>query len=87
MPLSADPLHASSLADVALVLGALGVVYYAARWVLTAKDRAHLPPGPKPLPFLGNALQMPTSGQVEAFRAMSRMYGACLLLEFVDDSR
>lgn len=79
MSFTADPLQSSSLSDVALVVGALGAAYYAARWVFGAKAETHLPPGPKPLPFVGNALQMPTSGQVEAFRAMSKTYGKCFL--------
>ncbi|EAU87749.2 cytochrome P450 [Coprinopsis cinerea okayama7 len=37
--------------------------------------RHHLPPGPKGLPFIGNVLQMPSSNQVEAFKAWANEYG------------
>ncbi|KAJ2934553.1 hypothetical protein H1R20_g2525, partial [Candolleomyces eurysporus] len=73
MPLSVDP-HLLSFSNVAVVSTVLGAAYYAYR-VLNAGPTVHRPPGPKPLPFIGNVLQMPTSNQPEVFRSWASNYG------------
>ncbi|NP_001268260.1 cytochrome P450 2B1-like precursor [Mesocricetus auratus] len=39
------------------------------------KTRGHLPPGPRPLPFLGNLLQIDRGGLLNSFRRFQEKYG------------
>ncbi|KAI4558530.1 hypothetical protein MJT46_013172 [Ovis ammon polii x Ovis aries] len=39
------------------------------------KARGHLPPGPRPLPFLGNLLQMDRKGLLKSFLRFQQKYG------------
>lgn len=41
----------------------------------TKRSRYPLPPGPQGLPFLGNALQMPTSHEWLTFAAWGKAFG------------
>lgn len=56
------------------ILVFLFTVFYAIR-VLT-RARPHLPPGPKPLPFIGNVLQLPTEHIEDVFTEWANKYGA-----------
>ncbi|KAI0647812.1 CyP450 monooxygenase [Trametes meyenii] len=62
-------------------LFALGLVYVLARHIRTvlswkARSRGRpLPPGPKPLPIVGNAFSMPKTAPWAAYRDMSTHYG------------
>ena len=44
--------------------------------VQTRRKRAHNPPGPPPLPFIGNALDVPAGHPGRAYHEMSKKYGA-----------
>ena len=48
---------------------------------LTRKS-LHLPPGPRPLPIIGNLLDMPSGASWTAFSSMSKLYGKSWLLVF-----
>ncbi|XP_020010699.1 cytochrome P450 2B4-like [Castor canadensis] len=39
------------------------------------KDHGHLPPGPRPLPFVGNILQMDRKGLLKSFLQLREKYG------------
>ena len=54
----------------------VGGAYFAYRALTSKHVPSHLPPGPPPLPFVGNLHQMPTSNQIEGFREMAKTYGA-----------
>jgi len=54
-----------------LVLG-LFVTYFLSRYLLSSKD---LPPGPTPIPFFGNAFQVPTEKSWLYFNALCKKYG------------
>ncbi|TEB33718.1 cytochrome P450 [Coprinellus micaceus] len=53
----------------------VGGAYFVYRALTRKHVPSHLPPGPPPLPFVGNLHQMPTSNQIEGFRDMAKIYG------------
>lgn len=65
---------ASSELAVILTLLAFGLVLYT---VFTKNNStpAHLPPGPKGLPLLGNVHQLPVAYQEKAFAEWGKKYG------------
>lgn len=51
------------------------VIVVALREARTRRKRLHLPPGPPPLPLLGNALDMPSERLGHNYLEMSQKYG------------
>ena len=52
----------------------------AARWLRKPSLSKHLPPGPKPLPVIGNILDVPKSFPWLGFHDMCKQYGEYLTL-------
>ncbi|XP_058468530.1 cytochrome P450 2K4-like [Solea solea] len=67
----------SSLSSVSL-LGALLVlllVYFISTWSFSSEGKGNVPPGPKPLPLLGNLLQLDRNRPFNTFLELSKKYG------------
>ena len=65
-----------TLSQLALVLGTLTVFVV---WMTRQRPGAHLPPGPKKLPFIGNILSMPSTLEWETFVKWGQEHSARLI--------
>ena len=65
-----------SLAQLALILGTLGV--FVGYWS-GQRQRRHLPPGPKKLPLIGNLLSMPSRVEWETYAKWGKECSWCLI--------
>jgi hypothetical protein len=65
------------LPQLAFILGTLAV--FVVYWRSDQRQRRHLPPGPKKLPFIGNLLSMPSSAEWETFTKWGKQYSLCLI--------
>ena len=72
--LFSDPLHAAALVITAAIFVGLGIQYFTRDPNYNPKNLP-LPPGPKPLPFIGNVLDMPQDKPWLKFKEMSQKYG------------
>ena len=69
-----------SLVLIDVLFGLIGV-FLIKRFVSSTKSAAHVfPPGPKPLPYIGNLLDMPNSHPWRTYKEYSRRYGDHLSL-------
>ena len=66
-----------TLLQLAFIFGTLGV--FVVYWRNGQRQRRHLPPGPKKLPFIGNLLSMPRAVEWETFAKWGQEYGLCLI--------
>lgn len=65
--------YVPSVVDVAAVAA---VVYVASRVFSTSRTTSSLPPGPPPLPIIGNVLNLPQSEPYKAYIQWGHKYGA-----------
>ena len=65
-----------ALNGVEIILLATVILIAAFRWLYVRRNSTPLPPGPKGLPFIGNALQIPHSFQYLKFQEWVKQYGA-----------
>ncbi|KAI0360841.1 CyP450 monooxygenase [Trametes cingulata] len=63
------------------ILFAAGVLLVVAVKYAMHSSKSRLPPGPRPLPILGNALDLPTKDMEKVFREMNEKYGAVVYLD------
>ncbi|KAH1180735.1 hypothetical protein KIL84_001669 [Mauremys mutica] len=68
-----DPMGGGYVTTLLLLVCISGLIYLLVR--RPRSQRSHLPPGPAPLPFLGNALELKAEGMVNSLRELRDTYG------------
>lgn len=69
------------------VLGLLGLFLFTHVVKSVSKFKStNLPPGPKPLPLIGNLLQVPKTSQWQTFYSWSKKYGPVMSLDMMGQS-
>jgi hypothetical protein len=58
-----------------MLLSLAAVIAGLAQYLYRRRSLSPLPPGPKPLPLLGNLFDMPTSREYETYAQWGRKYG------------
>lgn len=74
------PLHRDEMAVDLLLLSAIlattALLLFAVRDYRRYGGKGHLPPGPRPIPLLGNVLDIPRCDVGSAFSTLAKKYGA-----------
>lgn len=65
----------TTLAPLWLMLAGLAILVYVLKCLGCLSRNSRLPPGPRPLPVIGNALDVPTTNMEVKFRELSAAYG------------
>ncbi|KAI0714200.1 cytochrome P450 [Cerioporus squamosus] len=68
-----------------IVLG-VAVAYFVRTYVSARQNNARLPPGPRPLPLIGNVFDMPRKHLARDFAALSEKYGDVVHLNVLGQS-
>lgn len=68
----------SELTVLAVVASLCAIAYLSSKLRMTRRKLPY-PPGPRPLPIIGNALSIPTKQMARAYREMSYKYGAYMV--------
>jgi hypothetical protein len=63
-----------SLSQLAIALILVTLTVFVVYWMNGQRQRRHLPPGPKKLPFIGNLLSMPRTLEWETFAKWGKEY-------------
>lgn len=79
--------HTLSTTYILLILGASAFSYHFYRKYAANPRRLPLPPGPKPWPLIGNALQIPSTLQWLTYAKWAETYGAQMSSPFINYQR